>query len=182
MHMSLTTQRFGQLNIEAKNIIHFRDGMLGFSGSHRFVLLESSSSPLVMWLQSLDDDQVAFPVVEAWIVKKNYPLNMTSSDKIALNYQDGDQLKSYVVLLIPEKIQDMTANLRAPVVINSVRGTGAQVIQQDRELNIRTPVYKDVMTQFSQYKIQQSAPDQAVSQATSSAKWSAVGWESTATV
>jgi len=67
---------------------------------------------------------------------------MTEADKLALQYEDGDRIKYFCVLTIPENAEDMTVNLKAPVAINLDKGTASQLVLQDKELQVRHPAYR----------------------------------------
>jgi len=49
------------------------------------------------------------------------------------------------VVVIPEKVEKMTVNLAAPIVINAKRGIGKQIIIDAQALSIRLPVYESIM-------------------------------------
>jgi flagellar assembly factor FliW len=141
--MQIKTKRFGNIEAGDEHFISFRDGMIGMSALKKYILVESPAYPLMLWLQSCEDAGIAFPVIEPNFFKTNYKLQMTDADRACLKFEEGHRIKEFVVLTIPENVEDMTANLRAPVVINLANGTGNQVVLQDKELQIRRPVYKE---------------------------------------
>ncbi len=139
---NIKTKRFG--NIEAGNdhFIQIRDGMIGMSNLKKYILVESPAYPLMFWLQSCENEIIAFPVAEPYFFKANYNVRMTEADKLSLKYEQGDRIKYFCVLTIPENTEDMTVNLKAPVAINLTKGTASQLILQDKELQVRCPAYK----------------------------------------
>ncbi len=138
----IETTRFGKIAINNEHVLHFKDGMIGFHTLKKYVLVESPLMPLVMWLQSLEEPDVAFPLIEPWFFKKDYKTQLSDADKHSLNYKEGDSLKVLAVMTIPENYEQMTVNLKAPVVINLANGQAAQGIIQDKTLEVRVPAYE----------------------------------------
>jgi flagellar assembly factor FliW len=142
--MKIETTRFGTIEYTHEDhLIHFRDGMIGLSSLKKYILVESTASPLILWLQSIDDAGIAFPVIEPWFFKRDYKIAMTDADRICLGLAEGDRTKAFVVMTVPSQMEGMTVNMKAPVVINLTRASGAQVVQQDKALEIRTPAFED---------------------------------------
>jgi flagellar assembly factor FliW len=137
----IKTTRFGTLDVNSDHIVRFKDGMIGFIPLKDYFLVESPAMPLVLWLQSVDEPDVAFPLIEPWFFKRDYKSVLTDADKFSIQLQDGDQQKVLVVLTIPEDFEKMTVNMKAPVVINLTRGLATQTIIQDKGLELRVPAY-----------------------------------------
>lgn len=171
--MRIQTTRFGEVEVHDDHIILIKDGMIGFPRLKEYVLVESPSMPLVLWLQAVEHPEVAFPVVEPWFFKRDYKAPMTDADKISLKYQEGDRLKVFTVLTIPDDMTKMTVNLRAPVVININRSAGTQVVLQDKTLEIRTPAHEAFNKAMSNFCLTQTVekPEQ------SSDAWVAVDYK-----
>ncbi len=143
MNTTIQTTRFGEIEIdEAEHLISFEDGVIGFPTLKKYVLIESNTVPLILWLQSTEAADIAFPVSEPWFFRRDHKTAMNDSDKHTLKYQDTDRLKVFVILTIPTDMTKMTANLKAPVVLNITKATGAQVILQDKTLEVRTPAFE----------------------------------------
>jgi flagellar assembly factor FliW len=148
--MEIVTKRFGNIPANEEHFIRFKDGMIGMSALKQYILVESSAYPLILWLQSCQDPGIAFPVVEPAFFKPGYKVQMTDADRACLKYKEGDRIKHFIVMTIPENIEDMTVNLRAPVAINLDKGTATQVVLQDKELQVRAPAYNDFVSVICQ--------------------------------
>lgn len=138
----IQTTRFGTVQYNEDHLITFPDGMVGFHQLKTYVLVESPQNPLILWLQSTDHAEIAFPVVEPWFFKTDYRANMSEADKITLGYEPGNTLKTMVVLTIPSETTRMTVNLRAPVVINIQKAKAAQLILQEKSYEVRAPAHE----------------------------------------
>ncbi len=140
--MKIETTRFGHVEYVEDQVIHFTDGMVGFPRLKNYVLVESPSMPLILWLQSVESADIAFPIIEPWFFRRDYKAPLGDADKISLAHDENDRLKIFTVLTIPDDMTRMTVNLRAPVVINVSKSTAAQMILQDKSLEIRTPAHE----------------------------------------
>ena len=125
--MEIITTRFGRLEIRAEDVIRFPEGIIGFPLERTFVLIPHGSSPLIAWLQSTTSPALAFPVVSAHGLVREYPdvaLDQVA-DRAGLG-GEAEELALLAVLSAPRE-QPATVNLLAPLVVNAATRTGAQV-------------------------------------------------------
>ena len=139
--MVVNTTRFGPIEISKEDILNFSEGLLGFNELVRFVLLDDPTDDIFAWLQSCDEPSIAFPVLEPELFEENYKLQMTKSDLAALEADDVSELRSFCIITIPEDPARMTANLKAPVVLNIARRIARQCVLQNNKLEIREPIF-----------------------------------------
>ena len=146
----IKTKRFGTIEANEEHFIHMRDGIIGMPSLKKFILVECPTYPLMLWLQSCEDEDIAFPVVEPYFFKSNYQVKMTAADKLCLQLAETDRVKHFSILTIPEEAEDMTINLKAPIVVNLSKASGAQVVLQDKELEVRHPAWNAYSTALEQ--------------------------------
>lgn len=139
--MKISTTRFGGLELAEEDMITFREGVLGFENLSRFVLMEPSDESLVMWLQSVDDGSLAFPVIEPRIINGDYDFKPLPIDLKDLDLESLSGAEIYAVLTIPKDTREISANLKAPLVVNCARKIGKQVVLQNNKWPIRYPIY-----------------------------------------
>ncbi len=140
--MLVNTTRFGPIDISTEDILTFSEGLLGFNDLEKFVLLDDPNDEIFAWLQSCDEPSIAFPVLEPELFEDNYNLNMTKSDLQTLQATDETQLRSFCIITIPEDPARMTANLKAPVVVNIEKRMARQCVLQNNKLEIREPIFQ----------------------------------------
>ncbi len=139
---TIQTSRFGEIEIQEEHLIHFSDGIIGFSMLKDYVLIESPQMPLLLWLQSVDAADIAFPVTEPYFFRRDYKAPMTDADKCCLNYVEGDVLKFFVIMTVPHDMTRMTVNMKAPLVVDIAKARGTQLVLQDRSFEVKTPAYE----------------------------------------
>lgn len=62
--MKIKTTRFGELEVDKKDIIEFTEGLLGFENQKKFFIVDPGDQTLILWLQAIDDAGTAFPIIE----------------------------------------------------------------------------------------------------------------------
>jgi flagellar assembly factor FliW len=138
----VNTTRFGQVDIKEDDILTFPEGLLGFADLRKFALLDDPSDEIFAWLQSCDAGAIAFPVLEPDIFTENYKVTLSKGDLEALKLKDQKDAHYFSIITIPEDPTQMTANMKAPIVINLKEKTARQCVLQDNNLAIREPIFK----------------------------------------
>lgn len=140
--MIINTTRFGQVDVKGEDILTFSEGLLGFGDLRQFVLLDDPSDEIFAWLQSCESGAIAFPVLEPDIFSENYSVNLSKSDLESLKLKDQKDAHYFSIITIPEDPTQMTANMKAPIVINLKERIARQCVLQDNNLAIREPIFK----------------------------------------
>ncbi len=133
--MRVHTLRFGEIDVPQEAVLHFSDGILGFPGLRRCCLLPHTSAAGIRWLQSLDDPALAFLTVEPHLIFPGYEIELPDADALALDLTDAKQAAVLTLITISQDVSAATANLLAPIVINTRTCLARQVIlETDRYL------------------------------------------------
>ena len=144
--MKVKTTRFGELEVNPSDIITFAEGLLGFENLRKYFVVDPGDSTLILWLQSTEDEKVAFPIIEPKIFKPDYIAKLLPADLNGLDLETLQTAKLYSILTIPANVTEMSANLKAPVVINSVKKVGKQIVLQDSKLSVKHEMYRELKT------------------------------------
>lgn len=142
--MNFQTTRFGNLSLRTEEIILFPEGIHGFPSLKRFCIVDPSDDTLILWLQSLDEPAIAFPVLEPKIFKPEYLVRLSAAELRELKLADLKQISVFSILTIPGDIAEMSANLKAPVVINLKDRLAKQVVLQENEYSIKHLMFKEL--------------------------------------
>lgn len=140
--MVVNTSRFGPVQIAQEDIVRFPEGLLGFNDLESFVLLDDPNDEIFAWLQSCDEPSIAFPVLEPELFEEGFSLNLSKADLQSLDETEAKKLRSFCIITIPEDPAKMTANLKAPIVINVSKRVARQCVLQDNKLEIREPIFQ----------------------------------------
>lgn len=142
--MKVNTTRFGELQVNEEDIIIMTEGLLGFDSLRKFFVVDPGDSTLILWLQSIEDEKIAFPIIEPKIFKPDYIAKLLPADMNSIELESLAQAKIYTILTIPSEIAQMSANLKAPIVINSSKQIAKQIVLQDSKLSVRYEMYKEL--------------------------------------
>jgi flagellar assembly factor FliW len=144
--VKIKTTRFGELEVNQNDIVTFSEGLLGFENLKKYFVVDPGDSTLILWLQSTEDEKVAFPIIEPKIFKPDYIAKLLPADLNGLELDSLQTAKLYSILTIPANVTEMSANLKAPVVINSIKKVGKQIVLQDSKLSVKHEMYKQLKT------------------------------------
>ncbi len=139
--MIIQTSRFGQVQLNNEEIIIFSEGLLGFQDLRSFVLLDDPNDDIFAWLQSCESPAIAFPVLEPELFSETYKINLSKSDLEVLQMPNSSRARSFCIVTIPDDPTLMTANVKAPIVINVEKKRARQCVLQDNNLAIREPIF-----------------------------------------
>jgi flagellar assembly factor FliW len=149
--VNIKTSRFGELEVNENDILTFTDGLLGFEKLKKYFIVDPGDSTLILWLQSIEDANTAFPIIEPHIFKPDYIAKLVASDYAALQIESASEAKIYCVLTIPADITKMNANLKAPIFINSANKLSKQIVLQDNKLSVNYEMYMDLKRAIVNY-------------------------------
>ncbi|MDA7950295.1 MAG: flagellar assembly protein FliW [Pirellulaceae bacterium] len=130
--MYINTSRFGQISIVAEDVIIFPKGVVGFEDCRHWIVLASEEGNSVGWLQSVSQPTVALPVISPRRIDPGYEIKLAQEDLDDLSLSSPSLAYTLVVLSRHEETQ-LSANLRAPVLINLDDRLGKQVITLNRQ-------------------------------------------------
>ncbi|CAK0749993.1 Flagellar assembly factor FliW [Gammaproteobacteria bacterium] len=83
--MRIKTRYFGVQEVDPQTMLFFPEGLPGFEEYHRFKLFhEEGERPIIHYLQSLDDPEIAFSVVEPDWLGLNYELPLARWESAVL--------------------------------------------------------------------------------------------------
>lgn len=154
--MVIQTTRFGQIEIQDGDVLAFSDGILGFTELRRFVLLDDPTDDIFAWLQSCDQPAIAFPVLEPELFTESYKVSLAKTDLESLKMTDIGNARLLCIVTIPDDPTQMTANLKAPIVIHIAQRLARQCVLQDNHLAIREPIFAKLQQRVVMY------PDQSI--------------------
>lgn len=149
--MKVNTTRFGELEVKNEDVINFSEGLLGFEKLTKFFVVDPGDSTLILWLQSTEDESIAFPIIEPKIFKPDYIAKLLPADMNSVELESIAEAKIYSILTIPSDITTMSANLKAPIVINNQKNIARQIVLQDNKLSVKFEMYKELKSYIVAY-------------------------------
>lgn len=142
--MTIKTSRLGTIEIESEKIIDFKDGIPGFEHLTKYVLLSPQELSPFHVLQSIEDGDISFIVSNPFIFKEDYAPYINKSVFEELEIEEDSQAVLFTIIVIPDDYTKMTANLMAPIIINSDKRLGKQIILDKGDYPIRYPIFQNL--------------------------------------
>lgn len=124
----LKTTRFGDLEVAQDQIIEFPKGILGFEANRHYALIADPEFAPFVHLQSLDDPDLAFTVVNPRLFFPHYKVQVDRQEILDMAVRNLESVQTWVIVTVPEDVAAMSANLQGPVLINCENNCGKQVV------------------------------------------------------
>ena len=143
--MQIQTSRFGVVSVDDAHVLTFPHGLIGFGDEHRFAMVPSADNSDFIWLQSVDDPEIAFLLTDPVLFFKDYAIAVREETEQEISLDHGERAR---VLVICNKVGDwLTGNLLGPIVINERTGLAQQVVLTEKKWTTRQPLAKLVAEQ-----------------------------------
>jgi len=142
--LEIKTKQFGIVRCEEKKIISMPGGMPGFSGTRRFIVLTREESRPFFWYQSVDDPDLAFVIINPYLFKPDYSVDLQPCIREMLWENDKiEKLKVYVIVnAASDNPEEITANLMGPLVINMQKGEAVQMVVPNCSYSHKYPIFR----------------------------------------
>lgn len=146
--MLLNTKHFSEIEINDDEIITFEGGLPGFESEDKlaFVKNPDEESPF-LWLQSIKTADLAFVIINPVFFRKDYTVTIEDSLVSDLKIENPEDVLVYAIVVVPEEVSKITANLKAPLIINTKNKKGKQVILDTNEYHVRHYILEELQKQ-----------------------------------
>ncbi len=140
--MQVRSSRFGTFEVDESRALVFAQGLLGFPNSSTYVVVEVEDSPY-FWLQSVDEDDVAFLATSPFLFFPGYDLVLGDEEQRSLGVDDPEQVEVLTLLTVHragEQPESITANLLGPIVVNIESRKALQLVLDNPDYTTRVPL------------------------------------------
>jgi len=141
--MVIKTKFFGEIEVSDKDIVTFDEGIPGFLDMHSFAVINDNKNAFLSYLQSLDEERVCFIMMPPVFIEKSYDIELSVSTVKKLKIEKPEDVKLYAILTVPGDPKGITANLKAPIVVNIGNNKAIQEILDDERYSIRHRIVKE---------------------------------------
>ena len=142
--MKVKTAHFGEVEVSEDNIYKAVAPVPGFPDSSQFFFIERDKIKPFRWLQSVEDENLTFVVVEPSNFFHDYDPKFGAFDlkQIGITRQEDTLIMAIVVL--PDDLAKMTANLRGPLIINPKTKLFKQVFIETDRWTVRESIVEGI--------------------------------------
>lgn len=138
MSVTFESVRFGTVEVDEQDVLEFPLGLIGLGGMG-YALIDRNPGTGFLWLHAVDDPALALPVVDPLQFFSDFVLQIAAEDKELIGVEDLAAARVLVTVRATPDPLDITANLRAPLVIEE--GRGYQVINTNEQAPLQAPLF-----------------------------------------
>lgn len=117
--ITINTHQFGEINVELANIFLFPNGLLGFEDLKQFILISDDHTEPFKWLISVEEPSIGFPILSPFYIDFDYNIGKEL---------DLENNVLFVVVTLQDENKNISANLKAPIILNLQAMTGEQLL------------------------------------------------------
>lgn len=121
-------------------VIEMVHALPGFPEARQFALVELDDDGLLSALQSVDHPDLRFLVVPPHTFFPDYAPVVDDEVVADLGVTSAEEVQLLVILTAGESLSTTTANLLAPVLVNTSNRRALQVILDDTAFSVSTPL------------------------------------------
>lgn len=126
--MRIKTNQFGEIDFEKNLIIKFSSGLFGFEQLKDYLLIKVDDE-LFYWLNSVEEPEIAFPLVALRLIDDSFPQEKNN--------------EAFGIVTMNSEALKITVNLKAPVFIDQNAKSGFQKILDSEKYPIKYNLFKD---------------------------------------
>lgn len=143
--MKINTKYLGQVEINPDQIIHFPKGLLGFENHKEYVVLDLEGNDVFKFLQNIQEEYISFLLVNPWDFFHDYDIELADNklEKININPREENEFALFSIVSLGESFKESTANLLAPIVINTKDKKGKQFVVHDSAYTTKHPLFPE---------------------------------------
>lgn len=142
------TLKFGNVQYNESDVFTFVRAILGFEDLRQFIIISRPESEPFKWLQSLEDPNVAFVIVEPKLILDNYVVELSQHDIKQLHgSQQLNDYKIFVIMTVPKgHPEKISVNLQGPLIMNLKNLRAIQMVLNNPEYDIRFSLFENQST------------------------------------
>ncbi|WP_203363290.1 flagellar assembly protein FliW [Bacillus sp. REN10] len=139
--MIIETKYHGQVEINQEDVWTFNQGIPGFADEKQFTLLAFPDNDVFFVLQSTSTPELGFVVTNPFAFFPEYDIQLDEAVVEALQLEKAEEAAVYTILTVKEPFEQTTANLQAPIILNTTNKQAKQVILNDNRYHIRHSIF-----------------------------------------
>ena len=128
--MEVMTKAKGRIDIPENRILTIPEGLFGFEKYTKSALCDSDYEPF-LWLQSMEDMNLAFLIVDPFLISSDYETDIDDETLAKIGIEKPEDIIIMTIVTVPNDGSAITANFQGPLVINKKNKQCMQVILND---------------------------------------------------
>lgn len=122
-------------------VIRFPVGLPGFEQIKNYVLMVNEDVKPFLFLQALDKTSLSFVCVEPFLICPDYAITIPRTSATMLQLDSSEDAAILSLVTLGRNVQQTTANLMGPVVVNLKKMIAQQIILEDESYPVRYRIW-----------------------------------------
>lgn len=141
--MKFQTTHHGTIEYDEADVITFIKGLPGFEGLSKFVLLPVEGNEGFNILHSIEDPDIGLVTISPFSIDESYEVELKDGVIKRLNIEKPEDVLIQNTVTLHSKVENITVNLKAPIVINISNKSGEQIILDSDKYLIKHPLVQE---------------------------------------
>ncbi len=129
--------RFGRVEYDPANLLHFPTGLIGFPTLHDFIVMPNKKKGPLFWIQAIDDTEIAFVLTDPTNFFLDYSITPDDTERKLLLIDTEEPCFILSVVTVPPD-QNISINLAAPILFAPSTNRALQIILEDSSYESKT--------------------------------------------
>ncbi|WMJ81303.1 flagellar assembly protein FliW [Clostridium sp. MB40-C1] len=141
--MRLNTKYHGVREYEEKDVLTFKKGIPSFENLTKFIIFPIEENEVFSVLHSIEDNAVGFIIMSPFDVMQDYEFKLDDELIKRLKIESSKDVLAISIVTLNSKVENITTNLCAPIIINIKEKLGEQIILNNEKYLIKHPLFKE---------------------------------------
>jgi flagellar assembly factor FliW len=139
----IESTRLGKLDVSEEEILKFPKGLPGFQNETAFAVIPHGDGSPFAFLQSASEPDLTFLVVDPFTFFSDYQFELDDEYAREMGIAGDVPFQVFNIVTVPEKVEEMTANLLAPIIVNWQTRTAEQIVLGKTVLTTRHRLFPE---------------------------------------
>lgn len=141
--MELITKHHGVREYSDEDVITFKKGLPGFKELKKFIIFPLEQNEVFSILHSIENTEMGLVIVSPFNVIKDYEFAIPDTCIKELAISKPEEVLVLTTVTLNSNINNMTTNLKAPIIINIKGKFGEQLILDNDKYKLKEPLFKE---------------------------------------
>lgn len=137
--MEIMTKSLGKIDVSEDRLLTIPEGLYGFENYTEFALVDSEYEPF-LWLQSRQDPNLAFLIVDPFLICSEYETDIDDDTLAKIGISRPEDIIIMTIVTVPHDGSAITANFQGPLVINKQNHKCLQAILSDNRWSTKVNI------------------------------------------
>ncbi|WP_165972309.1 flagellar assembly protein FliW [Paenibacillus piri] len=135
--MKIATLHFGEMEFTEQDVFHFTQGLPGLDDHRQFLLIPLEEGIPFSYLQSVEEGNLSILVTNPFDFFQDYDFSLSEEVRQELRIEEPIEVEVWSAVTVNEDLMEATVNLLAPIVVNSKKRIGKQIILHDSSYHVK---------------------------------------------